>query len=336
MLEAGCDINAVCDNSRTALHVATWGNHPKILRLLLRAPTKCDTDIQDIDGDTPIMVAARKGFDYPVRLLIRAGSKLNTPSTEKETALHYAAKRGHTRCVELLLNALANKEAKDMWGYTPILLAAHMRKLEPLKLLLKHGASFEVRDKPGRTTLHLAADKGFYDGVEELLNYGADPNVVDYEGITPLADAVFHCNTRSVIHLLKAGANADITCKGIINRKVVMCSAFEVALTQNNLALAYMLRSSGCQTYCSLLASYYPEVLCQSESLFDWYQEFANTPLRLGELSRLALRNVYGWKLQELVKDLVLPNIVKKLLLFSDFDEMLNAYEKEKLKLNVK
>mmetsp|Transcript_1818 Transcript_1818/g.5187 ORF Transcript_1818/g.5187 Transcript_1818/m.5187 type:complete len:658 (+) Transcript_1818:24-1997(+) len=91
LLEAGHDINAMCDDpgwrNKTPLSAAVDGNEPLAVRLLLRRGA--NPNLQDGDGDR-----------YP---------------------LHWASAFGdHDECAEILVQAGASLDARDANGHTPI------------------------------------------------------------------------------------------------------------------------------------------------------------------------------------------------------------------------
>ena len=61
LIEAGADVNAVCEHGTTAAHLAcSWG-HADVLETLYA--NAADLTLKDIDGMTPEMTA-RKGYDW--------------------------------------------------------------------------------------------------------------------------------------------------------------------------------------------------------------------------------------------------------------------------------
>ena len=61
LIEAGADVNAVCEHGTTAAHLAcSWG-HAEVLETLYA--NGADLTLRDIDGMTPEMTA-RKGYDW--------------------------------------------------------------------------------------------------------------------------------------------------------------------------------------------------------------------------------------------------------------------------------
>ncbi|XP_045075095.1 serine/threonine-protein phosphatase 6 regulatory ankyrin repeat subunit A-like [Coregonus clupeaformis] len=113
---------------RTPIHAAATNGHSECLRLLIgNADLQSAVDVQDGNGQTPLMLSVLSG---------------------------------HTDCVYSLLNKGASVEAKDKWGRTALHRGAVTGHEECVEALLQHSASFLVRDCKGRTPVHLAAASG--------------------------------------------------------------------------------------------------------------------------------------------------------------------------------
>lgn len=87
--------------------------------------------------------AIQNGHISIVQLLINADARTNRPDINGATPLCIAADNGHTEIAELLINNRANVNHKDNQGWTPLCYAAYKGHLETLKLLLKHGAKID-------------------------------------------------------------------------------------------------------------------------------------------------------------------------------------------------
>lgn len=61
------------------------------------------------DGDRPLMIAAKKGNEELVQMLIKSGANVNLSDNEGWTPLIAAAHKGHKEVCKILLDAGANK-----------------------------------------------------------------------------------------------------------------------------------------------------------------------------------------------------------------------------------
>ena len=62
-----------------------------------------DPNIGDAKGDTPLIIAARIGFEEAADYMVRLGAKVDTANRRGETALIIAVQQRQPRMVELLL-----------------------------------------------------------------------------------------------------------------------------------------------------------------------------------------------------------------------------------------
>ena len=115
------------------------------------------------NGETPLHVAAAKGFDDVAQLLLAQKANVNAQDNEGRTPLHLAAQGGHKDVLELLLASKAEVNAKDNKGWTPLHFAASRGHKEVAEMLLADGAEVNAADASGDTPLHFAAFEGHED-----------------------------------------------------------------------------------------------------------------------------------------------------------------------------
>jgi ankyrin repeat protein len=185
---------------------------------------------------TPLGAAAIWGDTLIMRMLIRAGARVNGRDGRGRTPLMHAARavtiwnRSHNsdKAMRLLLRRGAHIHARDDKGWTPLFYAiAEERRdydgqyelvgtanFDAIKTLLRHGAKINVRDNRGRTPLMWAAAyhiDSIYSTYRELilrqdalvrllLRSGADSSLRDKNGRTArdLAQRVYN------LHVLRA------------------------------------------------------------------------------------------------------------------------------------
>lgn len=98
-LEHGFDVNH-CDE-RTALHA--FASHEDARGVSWLLEHGAEVDAQDTEGNTPLMVAARRNSGIKVlRLLVEAGSSLTKENCHGQTALAHAERIGKAKAVAYL------------------------------------------------------------------------------------------------------------------------------------------------------------------------------------------------------------------------------------------
>jgi uncharacterized protein len=95
----------------TALHIVTKKRDLEWVGHLLNKGA--DPNVGDSQADTPMMVAARIGFDEAVNYMLLMGAKPDLANRRGETALIIAVQSRQPRVVELLLKAGANPDKAD-------------------------------------------------------------------------------------------------------------------------------------------------------------------------------------------------------------------------------
>ena len=128
-----------------------------------------------LSGQTTLHLAAKKGHQGIVTMLLDRGSNVDDTDILGNSALHAAAAGGHQAVVQLLLSRGAAPELKDACGRTALHLAAENGNVQTVECLLLQVPDKEIYDAWGRTPLHVAIEWGHEDIVRLLLDNGADP-----------------------------------------------------------------------------------------------------------------------------------------------------------------
>jgi ankyrin repeat protein len=130
---------------------------------------------QDVDGNTPILIASASGNIPIVNALINANADINKPNNDKMTPLYIASHLGDDSVVELLLSrgADANKPKED--GTSPLIIASANGHEEIVKMLLTHGAKVNHSDNYGYRAAVVTKNKTIFN---LLKNYKGQNAVV--------------------------------------------------------------------------------------------------------------------------------------------------------------
>jgi ankyrin repeat protein len=216
LLSSGANVDAVKANGDTALCCACQANQPETVRALLKAGANVDLGMAD--GTTPLHYAALHPTDI-LDQLIAKGANVNvstsSPDLEGATPLHIAAEFGQLKWVRLLLQKGANPNALMLDGRTPIIHACKEGQAEIVKALLDAGADMRVaqvsalqvavlskditvvkaiisgnpdihmKDENGNTALHFAYGIKSLPIIRELEKAGADPEILNNHGDPP-------------------------------------------------------------------------------------------------------------------------------------------------------
>ena len=239
--EANVDVNKTyaSKRKRAALAQAVSSNNPDSVWNLLKR-SDVNVNHKDSTGETPLILAASRGYDIIVGYLLgHPDIEVDLSNDFGRTALLLAAENGHEQVVRVLLKKGANPAFEcHIHNCNAATLAAQMCRLGVLQILLESLPSLiDSTDDTGRGLLHYAASEGAADivemlismkvdvnttskdhgqtalhevcrgGIEEvatvLLNNGAVPSIKDFHGRTPYLVAYQH-NQKRLMEILLA------------------------------------------------------------------------------------------------------------------------------------
>ncbi|QOX79867.1 ankyrin repeat domain-containing protein [Trichlorobacter lovleyi] len=163
-------------------------------------------DTPDKDGNTPLMLAAKKGDLARMKTLLSSGADLHKRNPRGSTALMFAVDGG-LPAVELLLKkgAKVNDQRYDgMGALSWVVVGNHAATFERL---LAAGASPNILDDRQHTLLHFAAYKGHVALVKRLLELKLNPDALDSYSETPLMIAAENGHVEVVRLLVARKAN---------------------------------------------------------------------------------------------------------------------------------
>lgn len=216
LLDKGADIHyklKLGGTTNTVLFFAAFKGQAETAKLLIEYGADVNEVLEDSDGFTPLICAARLGFVDVVKVLIEGGADVNFQMEPKDiwweeigmwcpprynpydgqTALMKAARFGHVEIARMLVENGAKLELRDNQGYTA-LFASIGFSLEITKLLIAAGANVNV------------ACNGLFNPLMAAVKYCDYKLVPDLVGEPDKRQSVKEYNLDFVKVLLEAGA----------------------------------------------------------------------------------------------------------------------------------
>lgn len=293
LLAEGADPNLVDKDGNSALHLVIESENIDILKLLLESgsdsntehptlyiqPTniltllnlaqkhklkgkKVNLEIQNKEGDTPLISAVWKENLPMIKKLITFGADANGKGIEGITPLLVASSLCETPEIpQFLINKKANINVyTNTKTWTPLMLASSYGRKEIVKLLIKNRADINAQNDMGETAVFFASTLKFQqelakdlseDESDELLksalekqvetlkvliSAGADVNAKTKENKTPLLWAASLPGHAKIVELL-LNAGADISHKNNDGK-----NALDLALKTKDLEMINLIK----------------------------------------------------------------------------------------------
>jgi cytohesin len=177
LLAAGVDVNAAHPQNATVLYHALESPvlRAEIIRLLVDSGVNMSSTPLYWAAAAMITASDKNEVTKAMSILIEAGADVNEREPKKgPTVLMVAAGRGSDPLVDLLLRSGAKINATTKSGRTALAIAVAGRHTETVKLLIEAGANLKKADKQGNTHLMIAQSKGSEEIVKLLKEAGAE------------------------------------------------------------------------------------------------------------------------------------------------------------------
>lgn len=171
-----------------------------------------DVNASSIDGVTPVMYAASKGYLNIVIHLLDRGADISAQPWNGIGVLMGAVMNGYVFIADTLINRGANVNDSDLLGRTPLMVACADGNWLMADMLLYYGADPSQRDEAGNSALMYASWFGHSEIIPLLLEHGAPIDPQDMDGFTPFMAASQQGHQKAAELLLEAGAEMYHQC----------------------------------------------------------------------------------------------------------------------------
>jgi uncharacterized protein len=152
LLQRGFDANTIDPKGRQGLFLALQLGSLKAADVLIAWP-KTQVEWRSAKDESPLMIAALKGYQEQVRKLIARDADVNKTGW---TPLHYAATAGNVEMIALLLDENAYIDAESPNKTTPLMMAAMYGSTPAVRALLEAGADPTLRNQLGLSAVDFA------------------------------------------------------------------------------------------------------------------------------------------------------------------------------------
>ena len=150
-------IDASCQQCRTALHMSAFKGHLEVATVLIEGGA--DTAVQDEEEFDALMFAAWTGQSEIIQLLIDSKAPVDQTNDEGGTALHLAISGSHPAAAQLLLASNSDLTKKAKGGFTPLHIAAAQGHDDILLAMIIAGGSLTDRTDAGDDVPSLVASR---------------------------------------------------------------------------------------------------------------------------------------------------------------------------------
>lgn len=242
------------------------------LRSLEYEMAKPWVDSRNLNGRSPLSLAAGEGHEAVVQTLLRFNVDLESTDNEhRRTPLCFAAEAGHISIIRLLLDRESAIDSTDRYGNTPLSSAIANGHEAAAVLLIERGANPNGQSANGPAPLYTAAEKRLQKTVQLLLESGASATNNNSTTCVPLLVAAAAGDNSIVSLLLQHGASVDGPLSGTSNDTPLYKAASE-----GHEATAKLLLSHGASLealYTDYRLALFTAAFIGNESVVEWLLE---------------------------------------------------------------
>jgi hypothetical protein len=155
LIEAGAEVNVRDRGGESPLDLAAWRGFAELVDLLLDEGAELPPP-GSTQGQYVAMFAAEKGLDRLFELSVDGGVDLGLRNENDGSLLHSASQGGSAAVVARLLDEGFDPSERDVYGREPLHYAAEMGHQDIARLLLDRGAGIDARSLGGETAFNTA------------------------------------------------------------------------------------------------------------------------------------------------------------------------------------
>jgi len=239
----GLEPNVIGKNGRNPLHnLAYRGKDKEVFKYFL--DNGVDVNLQDEEGNTPFMNAARNNGIEIIKLLQPYVNAINIKNKDGRSALTFAFSRNSVETVNFLIQHQADVSIKDKDGNSlAYYLLNTFRNPEEfdakLAILKEHDVALNALQNNGNTLLHEAVKSENLNLIKRVMDFDIDVNAKNNEGNTALHLAAMKAKDNRILkYLIETGANKSI--KTDFEESVYDLATENEVLIENNIDIQFL------------------------------------------------------------------------------------------------
>ena len=190
MVEYGADVNLPGYQGQYPLHSCAGGEKQStdLCQLLINNGAVVNV-YEALAYQTPVMWAARQGYDGILKMLITYGADIQIRDAYGQLAIHHGACSDSEDVFITLRDVDSDFEAVDNEGNVPLHLAAEHNAVNFARLLLGSGVEASPQNKRADQPSHIAARGNFVPLLKVICMYDTHIGRLNYDHQTPLGCA---------------------------------------------------------------------------------------------------------------------------------------------------
>lgn len=213
----------------SGIHFAAYNDRLDLIRLF---PEKIIQEVTDNQGNTPLMVAARRGNLTIIQYLLEKGGDLHAKNIHRENAIVLAAENGQLEVIEFLDKKNADLMAVNDKGENALMLAARNGHIDTVNYLLARGIRTDLLNNQSKTAFQLALESSQLKIAELFITH-----CTVQEKNQALFDAVIRKDLEVVQWLVEQGASLSATDKFEMTPMLLAVSIGDIKLVDYFLSL---------------------------------------------------------------------------------------------------
>ncbi|XP_032186246.1 ankyrin repeat and SOCS box protein 11 isoform X1 [Mustela erminea] len=256
---------------------------------------------------SPLHEAAAQGRLLALKTLIAQGVNVNLVTINRVSSLHEACLGGHVACAKALLEKGAHVNGVTVHGATPLFNACRSGSAACVNVLLEFGAKAQPEVHLA-SPIHEAVKRGHRECMEILLanNVNIDQELPQLG--TPLYVACTYQRVDCVKKLLELGASVD--------RGQRLDTPLHAAARRSSAEVIHLLADYGAPLKCRNAEGKSALDLATPNSSVEQALLLREGPPALSQLCRLCVRKCLGRACHQAIRELHLPELLERFLLY--------------------